>query len=77
MGGGWGADKTDLEHKVLLKCKVERGQNGGVRRTNVSMCLEQKFKSFWDCLIKKDSIFFFFFFFFTTTLRKVTEVLQM
>lgn len=70
-GFGWvedgGADKTDLEHKVLLKCEVERGQRGGVRSPNFSMCLEQKFKSFWDRLIKKHSIFFFCFFFFTTT----------
>lgn len=33
-GFGWvedgGADKTDLEHKVLRKCEVERGQRGGV-----------------------------------------------
>lgn len=32
-GFGWvedgGADKT-LEHKVLRKCEVERGQRGGV-----------------------------------------------
>lgn len=25
-----GADKTDLEHKVLLRCEDERGQRGGV-----------------------------------------------